>query len=240
MVNMTIDDVEHYTDDEKEKIILSYPEHEREARAKGIPIMGSGRVFTVLEEKISEDARDIPSHWPQINGLDFGWDHPQACVNIAWDRESDVIHITKGFRESKCTPVLAAASIKKWGDWIPTAWPHDGYQHDKGSGLQLAEQYREAGLNMLDKHCTHEEGGFGVEAGIMDMLDRMQTGRLKVFKDFIEWFEEYRMYHRLKGQIVKERDDLMAATRYAIMMIREAIINDSDWEKPLEVDNDII
>ena len=229
VVNMTIDDVDHYTKEEKEQIVSSYPEHEREARAKGIPIMGSGRVFSVTEEILSEKPREIPSHWPQINGLDFGWDHPQACVNIAWDRESDVIHITKGFRESKCTPVLAAASIKKWGEWIPTAWPHDGYQHDKGSGLQLAEQYREAGLNMLKEHATHEEGGFGVEAGIMDMLDRMQSGRLKVFEDFIEWFEEYRMYHRLKGQIVKERDDLMAATRYAIMMIRKAETTSSDW-----------
>ncbi len=237
LVNMTIDDVDHYTKEEKEKIVLSYPEHEREARAKGIPIMGSGRVFTVPEEVITEEPREIPDHWPQINGLDFGWDHPQACVNLAWDRESDVIHVTKGFRESKCTPVLAAASIKKFGDWIPTAWPHDGYQHDKGSGKQLAEQYREAGLNMLPEHATHEEGGIGVEAGIMEMLERMQTGRLKVFSDFIDWFEEYRMYHRLKGQIVKERDDLMAATRYAIMMLREAEISSDTWNK-VSLDSD--
>lgn len=241
LVTMTIDDVNHYTEEEKENIILSYPEHEREARAKGVPIMGSGRVFSIPEETIKEDPREIPSHWPQINGLDFGWDHPQAAVNIAWDRDSDVIHITKGFRQSKCTPIMAATSIKKWGEWIPTAWPHDGYQHDKGSGLQLSSQYREAGLNMLPNHATHEEGGNGVEAGIMEMFDRMQSGRLKVFSDFLDWFEEYRMYHRLNGHIVKERDDLMAATRYAIMMLREAVVNTtSDWDSPLEVDTYII
>ena len=224
MINMTIDDVDHYTEEEKEQIIASYPEHEREARAQGIPVMGSGRVFSVHEESIKEDHIDeIPAHWAQINGLDFGWDHPQACVNLAWDRDSDIVHVTKTFRESKCTPLLAASAIKKWGDWIPTAWPHDGYQHDKGSGLQLAEQYRDAGMNMLREHATHEEGGNGVEAGIMDMFDRMQTGRLKVDRHLTEWFEEYRMYHRLKGKIVKERDDLMAATRYGIMMLRKAI-----------------
>ena len=34
------------------------------------------------------------------------------------------------------------------------AWPHDGFQHDKGSGDQLAEQYRAQGLTMLAEHAT--------------------------------------------------------------------------------------
>src|SRR5262249_56982365 len=43
-VVMTIDDVEQ-SDDEKKTIIASYPAHEAEARVKGIPVLGSGRVF---------------------------------------------------------------------------------------------------------------------------------------------------------------------------------------------------
>ena len=239
MVNMTIEDVDHYTREEKDQIILSYPEHEREARAQGIPVMGSGRIFTIHEETIKEDSLvEIPAHWPQINALDFGWDHPQAAVNLAWDRDSDVVHLTKTFRQSKCTPLLASASIKKWGDWIPTAWPHDGYQHDKGSGLQLAEQYRDAGLNMLKEHATHEEGGNGVEAGLMDMLDRMQSGRFKVDRYLSDWFEEFRMYHRLKGKVVKERDDLMAATRYGMMMLRKAETRTAKEFKPINFDSE--
>lgn len=223
LINMTIDDVGHYSEQEKKIILASYPEHEREARAKGIPIMGSGRIFTIAEEKIKEEPlEEIPRHWAQINGLDFGWDHPQACVNLAWDRDADVIHVTKEFRESKCTPIMAAATIKKWGSWIPVSWPHDGYQHDKGSGKELASQYRESGLNMLHEHATHEKGGNGVEAGIMEMLDRMESGRFKVASNLTAWFEEFRMYHRKDGKIIKERDDLMAATRYAVMMLRMA------------------
>jgi hypothetical protein len=37
-----------------------------------------------------------------------------------------------------------------------------------------------------------------------------------------DWFEEFRLYHRKEGKVVKENDDLMAATRYAIMMLRYA------------------
>ena len=62
-----------------------------------------------------------------------------------------------------------------------------------------------------------------VEAGIADMLDRMLTGRLKVAKHLTEWFEEFRLYHRKDGKIVKEYDDLLSATRYLIMMLRYAM-----------------
>jgi hypothetical protein len=219
---MTIDDVEHYTAEEREAIIASYPPHEREARAKGIPSMGSGRVFPVPEDSIKESPRKIPTHWAQINGLDFGWDHPFAAVNMAWDRDYDRVWVTKCYRKKEATPVIHAAAIRPWGEWVPCAWPHDGYQHDKGSGLQLADQYREQKLNMLSEHATHAEGGFGTEAGVMEMLDRMQTDRFKVFADQEQWFEEFRMYHRLDGKIVKERDDLMSATRIGVMMLRFA------------------
>lgn len=222
IVRMTIDDAEHYTPEQRQAIINSYPPHEREARIKGIPSLGSGRVFPIAEEKIVCDIVPIQREWAQINGLDFGWDHPFAAVNIAWDRDADVIYVTKTYREKEATPVIHSAAIRPWGEWIPCAWPHDGYQHDKGSGLELAHQYREQGLNTLPEHATHEDGGNGVEAGVMEMLDRMQTGRLKVFKHLEEWLSEFRLYHREDGKIVKERDDLICATRYAIMMRRYA------------------
>lgn len=228
---MTIYDVEHYSDAEREQIIASYPAHEREARAKGIPTMGSGRVFPIAEELITAEPIKIPRHWPQINGMDFGWNHPFAAVNVAWDRDADCVYVCRAYRQKESTPIMHAAAIRPWGEWIPCAWPHDGYQHDKGSGDQLAELYRKQHLNMLQEHATHAEGGFGLEAGLMEMLDRMQTGRLKVFSNLAEWFEEFRLYHRVEGKIVKERDDLMSATRIAIMMLREAITEPTsvDW-----------
>jgi hypothetical protein len=56
----------------------------------------------------------------------------------------------------------------------------------------------------------------------MDMLNRMQSGRFKVFKHLNDWWEEFSLYHRKDGKVVKEGDDLMAATRYAIMSLRHA------------------
>jgi hypothetical protein len=104
----------------------------------------------------------------------------------------------------------------------PWAWPHDGLQHDKGSGKQLAEQYRGAGMNLTPTHATFEDETWGVEAGILQMHERMDTGKFKVLRTCELFFEEMRTYHREDGKIVKEMDDVISATRYAYMMRRFA------------------
>jgi len=225
VTSMTIDDAEHYSPEERAKIIASYPAHEREARSKGIPTLGSGLIFPVLEEQIICEPFAIPAFWTQINGVDFGYDHPFGAANLAWDRDADIVYVCKDYRERQATPIIHSAAIKPWGDWIPCAWPHDGLQHDKGSGEELASQYRGQGLNMLHERATWEDGGNGVEAGVSEMLDRMLTGRWKVFSTCTKWLEERRLYHRKDGRIVKERDDVISASRYALMMLRFASVN---------------
>lgn len=230
VTSMTIDDAEHYTPEQRQAIIDSYPEHEREARVRGIPSMGSGRVFPIPEELITCEPFKIPDHWAQINGLDFGWDHPFAAVGLAWDRDSDVLYVCREYAARETTPVIHAASIRPWGQWIPCAWPHDGLQHDKGSGISLEPQYRAQNLNMLPEKATFIDGGNGVEAGVIEMLDRMKTGRWKVFSTCGGWLQEFRMYHRVDGLIVKERDDRICASRYAMMMRRFAKTEPRDDE----------
>lgn len=221
VTTMTIDDAEHYSPEERARIIASYPPHEREARTKGIPSLGSGLIFPVLEEEIVIDPIPIPPHWVQIGGLDFGWDHPTAAAHLAWDRDADVVYLTKVYRKREATPVIHAAAVKPWGDWLPWAWPHDG-NNDTAAGENLKSQYAAQGLNMLPERATFEDGSNSVEAGLMDMLDRMLTGRFKVFSNCVEWLEERRLYHRKDGKVVKERDDTISASRYAMMMLRFA------------------
>lgn len=223
VITATIEDALHFSQEERDRIAASYPPHEREARTKGVPIMGSGRIFPVSESTITvEPLARVPIHWPQIIGIDFGWDHPFAAVHMVWDRDSDCVYVMRCYRVSEQTPVFHSAAVRPWGSWVPVAWPHDGLQHDKGSGEELRSQYDRNGLNMMPERATYPDGGSGVEAGLFDMLDRMQTGRFKVYSTCREWFEEFRLYHRVDGKVVKERDDLMSATRYAMMMLRFA------------------
>mgnify|MGYP002084519944 CR=1 FL=1 len=228
VTTMTIDDAEHYTPEKRAQIIASYPEHERAARTRGVPTMGSGLIFPVDEDALKFDPFDIPAHWPRLGAMDFGWDHPFAAVELAHDRDTDTIYVCKAHRVAQKTPVFHVAALKSWSggeQWLPWAWPRDGRRETlEGAGVALAKQYGAQGLNMLVDHAQFEDGSVSVEAGLMDMLDRMNTGRLKVARHLNDWFEEFRLYHRKKGLVVKERDDLMAATRYGVMMLRHAIV----------------
>jgi phage terminase large subunit-like protein len=224
VTKMTIEDAEHYSPEQRQAIINTYAPYERDARTQGIPQLGSGRVFPIGQQEIECDSFSIPSHWVQLCGLDFGWDHPSAGIRMAWDRDADVLYVTAAHRAREQTPLMFAAAVKPWGQWLPWAWPHDGLQHDKGSGDQLAKQYRDHGLNMIKARATFPDGSNGLEAGITEMLDRMETGRLKVFKHLSQWFEEFNLYHRKEGLIVKLNDDLISATRYAMMMRRHAVV----------------
>jgi phage terminase large subunit-like protein len=243
-VVMTIDDVEHYSDQEKRTIIASYPKHELEARTKGIPVLGSGRVFPVEESKLAIDNRDFPSHWPRIGGLDYGWSHPSAGVELVWDRDTDTVYVARTHRLTEASPIVHAAALRPWGKELRWAWPRDGNRETiEGAGIALAAQFREQGLNLLHDFAHYIEGtgqkSVSVEAGLMDMLQRMESGRFKVFKHLNDWWEEFRLYHRKDGKVVKEGDDLMCATRYAIMMLRFASTARAykDFRRPLVYPN---
>lgn len=238
VTGMTIEDVEHYTPEQRAMIIAQYPAHEREARTLGIPMLGSGRIFPIAEEILREDPIEkLPAHWKQIIGMDFGWDHPTAAVRIAYDENADCIHVINAYRQSEASPIIHAAAIKVWGADVPVAWPHDAMQHDK-RGDQFYALYRDQGLSMLSEHAQFpDKRGNSVEAGLMDMLNRMQTGRFKVDRTLDKWWEEFRMYHRKKKQdgtseIHKEKEDLMCATRYACMMLRFALTGDEIKPRP--------
>jgi hypothetical protein len=67
---------------------------------------------------------------------------------------------------------------------------------------------------------SNVDGSIFVEPGRLEIYTRMQTDRFKVFSNLADWWEEWRRYHRIKGKIVKENDDLMDGTRYAACMVQ--------------------
>lgn len=222
VTKMTIFDVEHYTDAQRKAIVASYPAHERDARARGIPMLGSGRVFPVDETTIVCDPFPVPMAWRIIGGIDFGYDHPTAAVRLAYDDATDTVYVTAEHRQREAIPEIHYAAVRGWGKNLPWAWPHDGFQRDKQSGSPIAKAYRGLGLKMLGQHAQFGDGSTGLEAGVQEMLSRMQTGRWKVFSNCQMFLDEFRLYHRKDGYIIKEYDDLLSAGRYAMMMLRYA------------------
>lgn len=231
LITATWDDAPHMTPELREKKLATIPQHERDMRTQGKPFAGAGLIFPVTEESVLCEPIEIPRHWPQLVGIDFGWDHPFAAARIAHDRDADCVYLVSEYREKKQTPPIHAAAIRPWGEWIPVVWPPDGLQTEKGSGTTLAQAYRSLGLALRNEHFTNPpaagqkegSGGIGVEPGLIEMLTRMQTGRFKIFRTCRMFPEEMRMYHRDKhGKVVKLHDDVISATRYAVMSLRHA------------------
>ena len=221
--NVTWDDAPHLDDDAKAQLLSSYPEHERDTRAKGVPMMGSGGVYAVPDEMIMCEPFEIPDHFRRICGIDFGIDHPAAACWIAHDADADVIYVYDCYKARGQTAAYHSQAIMSRGKWIPVSFPHDGMIRDKGGGIALKDQYLAHGVNMLGFSARYDDakgGGQSREPITLDILERMRTGRFKVFNHLNDWFEEKRMLHRKDGKIVPERDDIESATRYAVMMLR--------------------
>lgn len=224
LMNAGWDDAPHLTSEVKETLLASFPPHQRDMRTKGIPMLGHGRIYDLSEEYITCEPFEIPDHWMIINGMDFGWDHPQAQVQLAIDMDNGAVYVTHAWKQRQVSPNEAWGSVKSWANGVPTAWPLDGLQTEKGSGKQQKSYYKEAGFNMLHDHATWGDGSNGVEAGLFEILDLMRKGLFKVFRGNRDWFAEFLQYHRdEKGKIVKTSDDLLDATRYAYMMRRFAV-----------------
>ena len=234
----------HLTEAAMEQLLQALPPHEREMRKYGRPTIGSGLVFPIPEEKLLCEPFVIPEHFERIAGIDFGYDHPTAVCWCALDPDEDIIYVYDVYRRAKMSPEQHSIAISTRGNW-PIAWPHDGNRLDSMGNPSLRDQYVGHGLNLLPSHFTNppavgeKKGGNSIEAGIMDMLQRMEQDRFKVFSTLGDWFEEFRLYHRKAGtdgkvKIVPIKDDLMSATRYAVMSVRFAVPEgDSPWKGDL-------
>jgi phage terminase large subunit-like protein len=217
----------HITPERREELASGYAEHEKETRLEGIPQLGTGPVFPVeLLPAIVKtfDPNAIASYTRCIVGIDFGYDHPFAAVLLAWSAATGQLWVVDSFRMERSSALYHVDRIHRMtqGLRIPVAWPHDGSTHDKGSGLPLASQYKGFGANMLPKHATnHGTNHNNVEPGLEEIREAMYTGKLTIAPHNSELLEEIRHYHRDENfKLVKQRDDLICALRYAVMMKR--------------------
>lgn len=231
--NATWDDALHLDEATKAKLLAAIPEFQHEMRSRGIPMMGEGLIYDVAESAIAVDPFEIPSHWRRVCAVDIGISHDTAAVWTAYDAATDTIYVYDCYSGNADVPAVHSMAINARGKWIPVVLPHDADNTERGSGRSVAEYYKEAGVNVLFETFYNPIGGDGkknnfVEPGIINILQRMKTGRLKVFKTCGKFFEEMRRYHRKDGRIVKKFDDTMDAARYSILSVEGRGISEGE------------
>lgn len=245
-VRMTLDDARHIPPERREQIKRACLPYLYPARIEGIPGSGEDAVFPVDLESLKWDApplAELPRHWYYLWGIDPGIGHPFAAVLVGHDRDADAYYIVKALRVPGQTPLQHAHAMKQIASNVRVAWPKDAGNREKSSGAALIESYKEHGLDVLPVHATNVDGGVGLEPGLMTMWQAMTTGRFFVNKELTAWFEEARDYHRDEnGNVVAKDDDLMSATRYAIMMVQRYGVqvipgSGGSWRRRRELDN---
>jgi phage terminase large subunit-like protein len=200
-------DAPHLSEEEKKQLYATLPPHQRDARSKGIPTIGSGAIYPVPESDISITDFEIPDYWPRAFALDTGWNWT-AVVWGARDPESQTVYLYNGYKRGQVEPAVHASEIRVRGAWIPGVGDAAGInQYD---GRRFIDIYRGYGLDITLPNKA-------VEAGLYETWQRLSAGKLKVFASLKGWFEEYRMYRRDEaGRIVKENDHYMDCTRYMV------------------------
>ena len=205
------DDVPHLDEQTKAELLDSIPPYQRASRTKGTPSLGSGAIYPIPPEEFTVAPFQMPAYWPRAYGLDVGWNRT-AAIWGALDRDNDCWYLYTQHYMGQAIPTIHATAIRARGAWIPGLIDPAARGRNQKDGEQLLANYIALGLILNPANNS-------VEAGIYEVWDRIQTGRLKVFSTCMDWFAEYRLYRRdEKGHIVKKMDHLMDATRYLIVL----------------------
>jgi phage terminase large subunit-like protein len=220
VTNITWDDVPHLSEAAKALILSSTPKYLRDARSKGIPVAGEGRIYQIEEERIVCDTFPIPKHWKWVAGFDVGF-YNTAAVFFAIDPDRDAwyavseycdggrdetsgevidhtIHATRLKMRSK---VLAGFQIPFVGDCA---------ELEKSSGKSYQKLYAELDLpiKIPDK---------AVFAGLEAVQTKLANGSLKIFKTCTGLLNEIRQYSQDSGKPIKVNDHRVDALRYAVV-----------------------
>lgn len=209
-VTATWDDAPHLGEADKADMLQAYPPHQRDARTKGIPALGSGAIYPVPESDIVVQPFDLPPHWRRSYAMDVGWNRT-AVIWGAHDETNDIVYLYGEYYRGQAEPSVHADAVKGHGDWMQGVIDPAARGRAQKDGEQLMQLYQELGLSIVIADNSRE-------AGIYEVYQRLSTGRLKVFSTLQNVLNEYRIYRRDdKGAVVKQDDHLMDCIRYYCM-----------------------
>lgn len=214
VTNITWDDVPHLSEEYKQALIDKMSPDELECRTKGIPYLGRGKIYNIPESSYVRDPlREIPKHWPRVFALDVGYQHATAAVWCAYDRESDIIYIYSEYKSKNTLPLEHADNILSRGKWIPGVIDTQSSEVSPTDGNRLVDMYAKYGIELYPV----KKGAGSVEEGILEVYQRLASGRLIIASNLSELLREIRLYRRKDdGRIHKENDDIMDALRYLV------------------------
>jgi len=226
-VQVSWEDCPHISKEMAAAALESIPPWQRAMRRTGIPSFGSGAIYPIPEEQITEAPFVIPSFWPRVFGFDVGW-NCNAAVFAALDNATSTVHIYHEIYIGKKEPSVVASAIRAQGKWIPGVIDPASKGRGQKDGKKLIDEYRD------EHHLNLEIADNAVVTGLTRVWERLSTGRLKIFSSCTKLLAEYRLYRRDdKGEIVNSPDHALDALRYLVMSGLDRAITEPDPEQEL-------
>ena len=227
----TWDDVPHLSQEAKDDAWSQWPEHEREARSKGIPILGSGNIYQKRESELVVADFTIPEGWPRAFAMDVGWKWTAALWFTVSPKEK-IYYIYAEYKAGRKEPYQHAEAIKEVdGAWLPGVIDPAANHPSQKDGRQLLSAYRSLGLQL-------RKASNSLDGGITKCKNMLNADAIKVFRSCQEFLKEYRKYRRdLKGNVVKKDDHLVDCLRYFVLSglpLLELVEHDPDEERQME------
>jgi hypothetical protein len=210
------DDAPHLSEETKRMASANLSPEQLEARRTGMPSIGSGMVYPILEELITCDPFPIPEHFYRVAGIDFGWTDPTAVVFAAIDKDKNIVYLFEEYSQNEKTPQqhvyqMSQMRLARIISEIPVVYDPAGLNSSQKDGESLVKLYQKCGLKMYKANNSRE-------AGVQTVLQRMQNGELKIFKTCHKLLSEMRTYARDENDVIKDGNDhLLDAMRYVVM-----------------------
>lgn len=202
VVNVTWDDVPHLTEEDKEELLLSYSEKEREARSKGIPTLGIYSIYPVLEDEVIVNPFYIPDYFEKCYGIHV--DHKKVSILFAAkDPSTGVIYLIDENQKKPESAVIHSAVIKK---------------KCKEFKVDMVGSINKEYLDLYSQEeLTLDIPPNNLESDLKYILQLLETGQLKIFSTLEKFLREFRLYRRSeKGKILQDDAGLMEAMRYIL------------------------
>lgn len=220
------DSVPHLSKEDIEQMAAQTSDHLKDARRRGIPTLGSGRIYPIIEKDIVISPFQIPSHWPRAFGLDFGW-HCTAGLWGAKDPATGVLYLYAEYYQGEKTHDIHSISLKARGSWIPGICDPSGGGR-KDDGTLVMEYYRKLGLELTP-------GENAIIAGISRNLSLLESGQVKVFSTLVNFLQEFRVYRYdpkdPNAPAKNQKDHLMDAFKYLTSMFDWVAVSESDMDE---------
>jgi predicted phage terminase large subunit-like protein len=166
----------------------------------------SSAIYTMAESEITVEPFKIPCHWPRAFGMDIRWNEAAALWG-ALDPGSDILYLYSEHSQGQAPPAVQAQGILSRGGWIPGVIDVVSIGTSEGDRWRLLKIYRDLKLDLRVAENSEQ-------SGIYEVIQRMSSGRLKVFRTLTSFSQEYRLYRRdAQGEVVKQNDLLMNCLR---------------------------